>query len=115
MDLAGCREARKAAIGAGDHILPTDGARKARDALGDCLWVLDKIRAVRDHAGYQSLALGQFELRPNPPLVLVPGVSGLKGISTGIDPQHDVDNVREFEVVHPRTHIDAVAGVIAHP
>jgi hypothetical protein len=70
---------------------------------------------VRDDAGDQQLAVRQLRLLPHPPLVLVPRVAGLEGIGAGVDAEHNVDDVLQIEVVHPRTHIDAVTGVIAHP
>src|SRR5215472_4107343 len=78
MHLAGGREAGKAAIGTGDHVLAADDVGKAPDALGDRLRMLDEVRAVRDDAGDQRLARRQFDLFPYAPLVLVPRVAGLE-------------------------------------
>src|ERR1700739_3654823 len=112
MDLAGGREARKAAIGARDDILAPDSLREPRDALRDRLGVLDEIRAVCDDAGDQKLALRQFSILPHPPFVFVARVAGLERIGPGVDAQHDVDGVLQFEIMHAWAHIDAVAGVI---
>ena len=46
--------------------------------------------------------------------MLVARVGGLERIGAGIDAQHDVRDVLEFELVHARADIDAIAGVIAH-
>src|SRR5580704_6112390 len=71
MHFAGGREAGEAAIGAGDDVLAPDDLGKPPDALGDRLGMLDEVRAVRDDAGDQQLAVRQLRLLPRPPLVLV--------------------------------------------
>src|SRR5215470_12459953 len=115
MHLAGRREAGEAAIGAGDNALAPHDLREPLDALRDRLGMLDKVRTMSDDAGDQRLPLRQPDPLPHSPFMLVPRIAGLEGIGAGVDPQHDVDDVPEFEVVYPRTHVDAVAGVIAHP
>ena len=84
MDLAGGREARKAAIGAGDHIFSPDDAGKARDALRDGFGMLDQIGGMGDDTGDQRLAFRQLDVFPDPPLVLVPRVGRLERIGAGL-------------------------------
>jgi hypothetical protein len=47
--------------------------------------------------------------------VLVPRVAGLERVGAGVDAEHDVDDVLQLQIVHTRTHVDAIAGVVAHP
>src|SRR5580700_4304633 len=117
MHFAGGREAGEAAIGAGDDVLAPDDLGKPPDALGDRLGMLDEVRAVRDDAGDQQLAVRQLRLLPRPPLVLVlvPGVAGLEGIGAGVDAEQNVGDVLQLQAVHALPHIDAVTGAIAHP
>src|SRR3979490_3638507 len=65
---------RKAAVGAGDHVLAPSHLRKPDDAFGNKFRMLDYIGAVAYYAGSQNLPLGKFDLFPDPPLVLVGGV-----------------------------------------
>ena len=78
VDLARGGEAGKAAIGAGDHVLPPDDAGKARNALGDRLGMLDQIGGVRDYTGNEDFAFRQFDRLPDPPLMLVARVGGVE-------------------------------------
>ena len=112
MHFAGGGKAGKAAIGAGYDILAPDCLRKAADALGDQLGMLDDIRGMRDDAGDDRFAFGQFHLGPHFPFMLVARVGGLERVGACIDPQHDIDQMLQLHVVHARSDIDAVAGVI---
>ena len=67
----------EAAIGAGDHVLATGDPGEIEDAVGDDLGMLDDIGGVADDARDQDLALGQFDVPPNLPLVLVTDIAGL--------------------------------------
>jgi len=68
-----------------------------------------------DDAGDQRLVLGQVHPAPDLPLVLVPRVRCLERIGAGSDPQNDIDDVLQLDVVGTRPHVDAVAGVEADP
>src|ERR1700740_950139 len=115
MYLAGSREAGETAIGPGDHILPPDDLGEPSAALGDRLGMLDKIRAMGNDAGDHNFPVRQFDLLPDAPLVLVPRVASLERVGAGVHPHHDVDNLFQLEIVHSRTHVDAVARVITYP
>ena len=90
--------AAKSAIGAGDDIFPADNLGVANDPVGNDLRMLHDIRCVADHAGDQKLAGRQRDFFPHPPLVFVPGVAGLDGIGASIDAQHEIDDVRQWNV-----------------
>ena len=46
--------------------------------------------------------------------MLVTRVRGLEGIGAGANLQNEVHDVLELQIVHARSHIDAVAGVMPH-
>ena len=111
--VAGARGA-EAAIGAGDDALAPDDTGEAHDALRHQFRMLDEMDAVRHHAGYEDLVVGQLHLLPDRPLVLVARVGGLDQVGRGADLKHQVDEVLQLEVVHARRDVGAVAGVEAH-
>jgi hypothetical protein len=94
MDFRGGGRAGKAAIGAGDHVLPADHARKAYNPLCDELRMLNQIGGVRDDPRDQQLPFRQLDAFPDPPLVLVTRIGGFKGIGgvTGLRRDEDDNN-----------------------
>ena len=56
MHLAGRGRTRKAAVGAGDHVLPPSHARKAYNPLCNEFGVLNKIGGMGDDPGDQELS-----------------------------------------------------------
>ena len=101
------------AVGRRDDVLAADDLRVAGDAVGDELGVLDHVRGVADDAGHQHLALGQLDVLPQPPLVLVAGVRGLERVRPGVDREHHVDEVRHRQVGEVRSVPAAPAEVEA--
>ncbi len=83
------------------------------DALGHQLRMLDQHGRMADHARDQHLVLRQLGIPPDLPLVLVARVRRLERIGAGVDLQDDVEQVLDLHVVHARSHVDAVAGVVA--
>ena len=106
-------EAREAAIGAGDHVLPAHEIGEADDALGDQFGMLDQHRGVGDDARDQHRVFRELRFLPHFPFVLVPRIGSLEGKRAGADLHQNVDDVLGLEVMHPRAEIDAIAGVIA--
>ncbi len=74
---------RKTAIRPGNDPFPPDYAGEPLDPLRDELRVLHLVDAMRHDAGNQDLVIGQLELVPDPPLVLVPRIGRLDGIPLG--------------------------------
>src|SRR5260370_11538355 len=89
------RPLREAAVRARDHVLSPDQPRQTNDAFGDELRMLDDVGGVADHAGDQNRVLGQLELLPQPPFVLVPRIGELDGIAAGAHLQHQIGDVLE--------------------
>ena len=74
--------AAEAAIGRGDDPLAADQIRKAQDALGDQFGMLDDIRCMADDAGQDHFAVGQFDVLPDLPFMLVADIAGLERIGS---------------------------------
>ena len=60
--------------------------------------MLDDVRVVGDDAGDEHLALGQRDVLPEPPLVLVADVGLLDQVVARLDGEHEVDDVLERRV-----------------
>jgi len=69
--------AAEAAIGAGDGVLAPYHPGEVEDAVGDDLRVLYDVGGVTDDARDQDFSVGQLDVSPDFPLVLVPDVAGL--------------------------------------
>src|SRR5262249_41983349 len=88
------------AVGPRDDVLAADQARKALDAVGDELGVLDHVGRVTGDARDQDLPGRQLDVLPHAPLVLVANVAGLEGIGLAVHGQHDVHDVAHRDVGH---------------
>ena len=73
----------EAAIGRCQHPLPSDDVGEAHDALGDELGVFDDIGGVADDTWQEQLGVGQPDLLPDLPFVLVADIAGLERIGAG--------------------------------
>ena len=109
------RPLREPAVGAADDALSADELREAHEALRDELGVLDDVRVVGDDAGDEHLALGQLDVLPEPPLVLVAGVRLLDQVVARVDREHEVDDVLERRVEGVRAVPAPEADVVADP
>ena len=67
--------AAKAAIGAGDDILPADDVGVAHDPVGDDLGMFDDVGRVADDARDEQLAVGQLDVLPDAPFVLMADIA----------------------------------------
>ena len=114
MDLVARGRRAETAIRAGDHVLASDDPRVAHEALRHQFRVLDQRDTMRHDAGQQHLALGQLDVLPDRPFMIVPRVRRLEGIGGRLDLQHQVDVVLELEIGGARRDVRAVAGVEAH-
>jgi hypothetical protein len=90
--------AAETAIGGGDDPLPADEVGEANNPLGDEFGVLDDVGGVADDPWQDQLVVGQFDILPDFPLVLVAHIAGLERIGTGVDGQHDIDDVAHRDV-----------------
>ena len=90
--------AAEAAVGGGDDPLPADRAREARDALRHQLRMLDDVGGVAHDARQDDLVLGQHDVVPHLPLVLVADIGGLERVGAALDGQHHVDDVAHRDV-----------------
>ena len=88
----------EAAVGPRDDALPPHQLREALDAVGHQLGVLHHVGRVADHARDDKLALRQLQVLPDSPFVLVADIAGLERIGTGVDGQHDIDDVAHRDV-----------------
>ena len=68
--------AAETAIRAGDDIFASHHLGEGQDAVGDELGVLDDIGGVADDTGDLDLAVGQFDVLPDPPLMCVTNIAG---------------------------------------
>src|SRR5258707_13157176 len=93
---------RKSAVGSRDDPLTADRAGEIHDPLRDRLGMLDHGGRVRDHAGNEYLALRELHVLPHTPLVRVTGCRRLDRIALRLDPEHEVDDVAQTEVVDVR-------------
>src|SRR5690348_14519677 len=75
----------EAAIGARHHILAPNKLRKAHEALGDELRMLDDIARMGDDAGTQHLALGHLDLLEEVIFVLVARIGAFETVLPGLD------------------------------
>src|SRR6266550_3292230 len=106
---------RKAAVGAGDHVLASNYIGKPDDAFGNEFRMLDHIGAVAYHAGSQNLPLGKFDVFPDPPLVLVAGIRRLDQIRARPHPQNQIDDLLERDIRGVRSGPTTPANVVANP
>ena len=67
--------AAKATIGAGDDVLAPDHPGEVEDAVGDDLRVLDDVGGVADDPRDQDFSVGQLDVSPDFPLVLVTDIA----------------------------------------
>jgi hypothetical protein len=107
--------AAEATIGAGDDVLAPDHPGEVEDAVGDDLRVLDDVGGVADDARDQDFSVGQLDVSPDFPLVLVTDVAGLDRVSTNANLKQDVDDVPKRQVGGMRPVPAAPADVIADP
>src|SRR6478735_6638417 len=94
----GMAAAAETAIGAGHHILRPHQFGEAADPLRHQFRVLDAVGRVRNHAGNEDLALRQLHVLPDRIFVLVPCIRRLDQIALRPYPQHQVDQLVEFDV-----------------
>src|SRR5580658_5782116 len=90
--------ATQTAIGAGYDALPADYLGVPRDPVCDYLRVLYDIRFVCHQPRDHRLACRKLHVFPNLPFVLVLRVRRLDGVLARLHPQHQVDDVSEWEV-----------------
>src|SRR5262245_12263475 len=95
----------QAAVRARDHVLGAHQPGVLDQALGDQLGMLDKVAGVANDPGDEDLAVGELDVFPHPPFVVVPGIGRLDRIALGADSQDEVDQIAERQVV-------GVGGVI---
>src|ERR1700680_4862494 len=94
---------REAAIRAGDDVLAADQPRELEDAFGNKLRMLDHVGAVADNAGRQHLAVGQLNVLPDTPFVLVARISRLNEIGARPDLENKIDYLLEGNVGRVRS------------
>ena len=75
------------AIGASDNVLAPHHPGEGQDAVGNELVVLDDVGGMADHTRDQDLAVGQFDVLPNPPLVRMANIAGLDRERPGVNLQ----------------------------
>ena len=90
--------AAEAAIGRGDDALAADEIGEPEDAVGDEIGVLDDVGRVADDPRQDQPIVGQFDVLPDLPLVLMPDIAGLERIGLGVDRQHQLDDVPHRDV-----------------
>src|SRR5215469_12582794 len=90
--------AAETAIGRRNDPLPPDQPRKAHDPIGDELGVFDDIRRMADDARHDQFAVGQFDVPPHLPFMRMAHIAGLERVGAGLDRQHYIDDVAQWEV-----------------
>ena len=86
------------AVSAGDDIFFADQFGEADDALRYQFRMFDEQGNVVDHARKQNLALRQFRLLPNLPLVAMARIGRFEGDALDVGLEHDIDDVAEGDV-----------------
>jgi hypothetical protein len=76
--------AAQSAVGAGDDLLATDHARVPHDAISNHLRVFDNVSGVAYDTGDEKLAVGQGNVLPDAPFVLVADIAGFDRVGAGI-------------------------------
>src|SRR5271170_6723003 len=107
--------AAETAIGAGDDVLAPGDSGEIEDAVGDDLGMLDDVGGVADNARDQDLAVGQFDIPPYLPLVLVTDIAGFDRERPRPDLQQYVDDMLQRQVGGMWPVPAAPADVIADP
>src|SRR6185503_8255469 len=107
------RPLRKAAIGAGDHVLAADNTRQARNALGHQLRMLDDIGGMTDDTGNQHLARTELCIFPYLPFVFMTRVGALDDVGAHLHLQDQVDDLLERHVAGMWSRPGAPAHMIA--
>ena len=67
--------------------------------------MLDDVGRMRNEPRHQHLAGGQGHVLPHLPFVLLARIGGLETVGAEIDPQHEIDNVLDRQLM---------PGLIAH-
>ncbi len=76
--------AAETAVGCGDDVLASDQVGEADDAVGDQLGMLDDVGGVADDARKEDLAVGQLDVLPDLPFVLVPDIARLERVGLAL-------------------------------
>jgi hypothetical protein len=76
--------------------------------------MLDNVGGVADDAGNEQLAVRQFDVLPDAPFVLVADVAGFDRVRSGVDAEHQVDDVLQRDVGGVRAVPAAPADVEAN-
>jgi len=106
--------AAQAAICAGDDVFSAHQTRKTRDSFGDQVRMLHHIGRVADDARNKNLAVGQLDVLPNTPLVLVPRVRGFDRVCPGMHGKQEVHDVPQWNVGRMRSAPAAPTDVVPH-
>jgi hypothetical protein len=69
----------KAAVGSADYVFLADYIRKPLKALRNEAWMLDGVCDCIDHTGDDGFVIGQLDLFPDFPFVLMAGIGGFEG------------------------------------
>src|SRR5215467_4117948 len=69
------------------------------------------VRTVRNDAGDQDFVGGQRRVLPDLPLPVVARIGGFDRVAAGVDVQHDIDELRQGQVVGVGTLATAPAHV----
>ncbi len=88
----------QAAVGRADHALRADDAGEPLEPLSDQLRMLHDIGGMGDDARDDHPVLGQLDVLPHGPLVLVAGVGGLEAVVPRVDLEEQADDVAQLNV-----------------
>ena len=102
-----------AAIAAGNDVFAPHQLGITANALRNQFRMLDEIRFRFDDAGDQHLAVRQFHLFEQRPLVRMPRIGGLERDRNRLCHEYDVDDVRKRNVAMVRAFIVAPAEMHA--
>lgn len=105
----------ESAIGARYHIFLAHNVGVIHDAVSHQLRVFDVIGGVGDNARYQHLIVGQLNVPPELPFVLVAWVGGFYGVSSGIHPENQVHHILQGNVGGMRAVPTAPTDVVPNP
>jgi hypothetical protein len=81
----------QAAIGAGNHVLPSD---QTGETVDDQIRVRYHVGRMADHARDRDFSLRQLAILLHAPFVFMSHVAGLERVGLCVDRQHDIDNIR---------------------
>jgi len=92
----------QSAVGARNHVLSSNNSGKILDAPGNQLWMLDQVCGVADDTRYKNLAVGNFNVAPDRPLVFMAYVASFETDALRLNLKNEVNHLLKGKIVSMR-------------